>query len=670
MNVTRSEQDRPRNKVSTVPYEKSEFARTLFEENGDALLFIDPETDLVLDANSTCLRLTGFKSYELIGCTATELFRLEESQSEVERLRGAAGKTTVFHGRGGFQMRINNAPGWLAVNVTVTRLHVRPKPIALYTIRDDTERLNAITRVKQAKAELLQSEAHYRALVEKSGDGTLLLEKNGTVRYASPAVTRILGHPTLALEGRSVLEIVHPEDRPNFRDKLLEINSNPATEIPTLVRARHADERLRDLEVIGVNRLDDPNVQGIVLNFRDSTDRRRAEVEVRKQNALLRTLFNAIPDVIVQKDQNLNFTGGNAAFEYFTGIPIHDVIGKHCSEFFTQPWGERLRKLEENVIQTGQQYQTEEWVRLPDGQDILMDFVLTAIRDDDGDIVGLVLVGRDGTSRKRLEEQLRQSQKMEAVGQLAGGVAHDFNNLLTVVLGNLELARELVRGQPLDDLLKPTDKAARRAADLTSQLLGFARRTPLQFQAVDPSELIRETISLLKRTFDPRIHIESVPRPNSWWAWADGGQVTQILMNLCINARDAMPQGGRLFISSGNITLTAEQTVVGTGPKPGDYVRIRVRDTGTGMTPEVPCSSRSSRRKKPARARGWGLPWYLESCKRTKAGSSATANRATARPSTCIFPATAARRRPRITHRPPRPPRWATASVSWWPKTN
>jgi two-component system cell cycle sensor histidine kinase/response regulator CckA len=576
-----------RTKSPVIPFDESEFARTLFDENGDALLFIDPDTDLVLEANQTALRLTGFHKAELVGARATDLFRLEQGSKETDRLRGAAGKTTVFHGKGGFQLRIKPQPGWLPVTVTVTRLHVKPKTIALYTVRDDTDRRAALARARQAESEVRQSESRYRALVEKSGDGTLLLESKGAVRYVSPAVTRILGHTPLALEGRSGLEIVTNEDRPYFKDKLKEILANPGAEIPALFRAKHADGRTRDVEMVGVNRLDDDAVQGIVLNFRDVTDRRRTEGELRRQNAILKTLFNAIPDVICQKDRDERLTGGNAAFEQLAGMAIRDMLGKTFDEIFDASWAQRIRILEESVMRTGNPARQEEWIRYPDGQDVLLDMLISPVWDEDGAIAGLVVVGRDWTSRNRLEDQLRQAQKMEAVGQLAGGVAHDFNNLLTVVLGNLELARETQRGQPLDELLRPTEKAAKRAADLTSQLLGFARRAPLQFGPVDPADLIRETIGLLRRTIDPRIVIEASPRPYGWWAWADAGQVTQILMNLCLNARDAMPDGGRLFISSGNVTIEPTETPSDIGPRPGDYVRLRIRDTGTGMSAEV-----------------------------------------------------------------------------------
>ncbi|QEL14599.1 PAS domain S-box protein [Limnoglobus roseus] len=570
-----------------IPFDKPDFARALFEENGDALLFIDPETDVILEANETALRLTGLLKPELIGARATDLLRLEQGSREKDRLRGAAGKTTLFHGKGGFQMRIKDQPGWLPVTVTVTRLHVRPKTLALYTVRDDSERRIALGRAKQAETEVRQSEARYRALVEKSSDGTLIIESNGVIRYVSPAVTRILGHTPLSLEGRSCFEIIHPDDRAAAREKHNEVIANPGAEIPSLFRASHADGRWRDLEITGVNRLDDLSVQGIVLNFRDVTDRRRTEQQVRRQNALMRTLFDAIPDVICQKDREERFTGGNAAFELMIARPVREVVGKTCHEMFTAPWADRLRVTERSVLRTGNPTRVEEWVRYPDGQDVLLDILVSPMGDDDGHIVGLVIVGRDATSRKRLEDQLRQAQKMEAVGQLAGGVAHDFNNLLTVVLGNLELARELARGQVLEDLLKPTEKAAKRAAELTGQLLGFARRAPLQFQPVDPEELIRDTVTLLRHTIDPLIVIEAMPRPGGWWAWADAGQVTQILMNLCLNARDAMAGGGRLFLNNGNITIEPHEASTEVGPRPGEYVRLRVRDTGTGMPEDV-----------------------------------------------------------------------------------
>ncbi len=564
-----------------------DFASRLFEENGDALFLIEPESDCILLVNKTGLRLTGFPRHELNGCQASDLFRFDEAKTNSDPLREATEKTTLFHGQGGFLLRVRQSPGWLPVTITVTRLHAKPTTYALYTVRDDTDRRDALGRAQLAETEVRKSEARFRAMVEKSGDGILVADARGKVQYASPTLTRILGHLPAVLEGRSLFDSIHADDRAEARKKLLQSISRPGQDVVWRVRMAHASGSWRNIEMTAVSRLDNPDVNGVVFNYRDVTDRTRTEREFREQHALLRALFDSIPDVILYKNRELLFTGGNAAFEDFAAMPMSAMIGKSCVELFPYEWAAQCRVAETSALKTGKPGRLEVWVHHPSGRDVLVDWQFSPIREDSGEIIGLVAIGRDGSSRKRLEDQLRQSQKMEAVGQLAGGVAHDFNNLLTVVLGNIELAREELRGQPQDELLKSTERAARRAAELTSQLLGFARRTPLQLQPTDLGSVLRETVQLLCRTIDPRIVMEVHTRPELWAVLADPGQINQIVMNLCLNARDAMPQGGRLELSTGHVTFTPATVVANPSARPGDYVRLTVRDFGSGMSDEV-----------------------------------------------------------------------------------
>ena len=196
---------------------------------------------------------------------------------------------------------------------------------------------------------------------------------------------------------------------------------------------------------------------------------------------------------------------------------------------------------------------------------------------------GLVANVRDVTEERRLAEQFRQAQKMEALGQLAGGVAHDFNNLLTVILGNLDLVA-LPAGDPNRRRLDAVAQAVGRGASLTNALLGFARRQPLRFAPVDLAGMLTDTTALLRRTFDPRVAIATELAPDCPPVLGDAGAVQQAVVNLCLNARDAMPAGGRL-------TLSAGPTVVADPPhhpdaRPGAFVRLSVADTGTGIAPE------------------------------------------------------------------------------------
>jgi two-component system, cell cycle sensor histidine kinase and response regulator CckA len=192
------------------------------------------------------------------------------------------------------------------------------------------------------------------------------------------------------------------------------------------------------------------------------------------------------------------------------------------------------------------------------------------------------------TERRILEDHLRQAQKMEALGQMAGGVAHDFNNLLTAVLGNLSLVR-LPEGDQNRPLLIAVEQAASRAADLTRKLLGYARRNQLVFAPVEPHDALGEIVSLLRRTLDPRIKLEVYVNPNCAPVHADPTLLSQALMNLCLNARDAMPEGGSLTISAEPVELTLDDpTPVGWDDvTPGNYVRLAVADTGHGMSEAV-----------------------------------------------------------------------------------
>lgn len=209
------------------------------------------------------------------------------------------------------------------------------------------------------------------------------------------------------------------------------------------------------------------------------------------------------------------------------------------------------------------------------------------IRDSQGNVVRMVGGITDISDRMQLEEQLRQSQRLESLGQLTGGVAHDFNNLLGIIYGNLELLGEELGDRPeLQELLQSALRAGERGATLTRSLLAFSRQQPLDPHVIDPSALIEEMVSLLRRTVPENIDIRFVPT-SSWKCEADAGQLQNALLNLVVNARDAMPDGGRLTLETGNARLDEHYSASHAEVSPGEYVVIAVSDTGTGMSPEV-----------------------------------------------------------------------------------
>ncbi|MEG3178825.1 PAS domain S-box protein [Sphingomonas sp. RB3P16] len=351
---------------------------------------------------------------------------------------------------------------------------------------------------------------------------------------------------------------------------------------------------------------------GVLLNI---GVRREAESARDRITALLHTFTEAVPGVIYAKDRAGRFLVGNRGTSELLGKSPDDYIGKTDAEVLDdQDEAERLMATDRRIMESGQEQQAEEDVRLPDGTPAVWLSTKAPLRDIDGDVIGLVGSSVDITrlkraeaevrdlnrtleqrvtdaiaERERIEEALRQSQKMEAVGQLTGGLAHDFNNLLTGMMGNLELLQMRIARGRLNDIerfILAAQGAGRRAASLTQRLLAFSRRQTLDPKPTDVNRLIAGMEDLLRRTVGPTNTIEVVGAAGLWTANIDAGQLENALLNLCINARDAMPDGGRLTIETGNKWLDDRSSKERDLP-PGQYLSICVSDTGTGMSAET-----------------------------------------------------------------------------------
>src|SRR5438132_8651837 len=269
------------------------------------------------------------------------------------------------------------------------------------------------------------------------------------------------------------------------------------------------------------------------------------------------------------------------------GLSEVEIIGKTDFDFYPAHLAEKYRADDRLVLGEGKRLEQEEQ-NFSDGVLRTVRVIKTPVKDDQGKIAGVLGIFWDVTEQRALEAQLRQAQKMDAIGQLAGGVAHDFNNLLTVILGNVSL---LQAGLPKEDarreLLHATERAALRAAELTSKMLGFSRRTTLRLEPASLNYALDESVILLRRGIDPRITLHVKKCPDLWLVNADTGQINQVLMNLCLNARDAMPEGGMLTLETENVTLDESAVRLHLEAHSGEYVRLSVSDTGEGIPPDV-----------------------------------------------------------------------------------
>jgi PAS domain S-box-containing protein len=304
-----------------------------------------------------------------------------------------------------------------------------------------------------------------------------------------------------------------------------------------------------------------------------------------------RLLVEGVTDyAIFMLDPAGNVVNWNTGAERIKGYSAEEIIGRHFSLFYTEQ--DRRVGRPQQVIGTAAQtgrYEQEGWRVRKDGSLFWASAVVNAIHDSAGRLLGFAKITRDLTERRAAEERMRQAQKMEALGQLVGGVAHDFNNLLTAISTNLEtLQRRLTRGAD-DDLQRLANAALHataRAALMTSRLLAFSRHQPLEPKTVSVNSLITGMSEILRQTLGESIRMETVLAAGVWEIFIDANQLESALLNLALNSRDAMPEGGKLTVEAANIYLDEAYSAIAEVP-PGQYVGIFVSDTGTGMTPEV-----------------------------------------------------------------------------------
>jgi PAS domain S-box-containing protein len=325
-----------------------------------------------------------------------------------------------------------------------------------------------------------------------------------------------------------------------------------------------------------------------VMIQRDITDRRTAEAALRRSEALFRGIFENTSAGVSLTDRDGRFVSCNPAFAAMTGRAVREVVGLTPAEL-THPDDLDAQKAPMAELVAGKRDRfnvSKRYVR-PDGQTVWVEVSVAAVRGPGGEFEYGLGVSLNVTERRRLEEQLLHVQKMEAVGQMAGGVAHDFNNLLTAILCNLAQVR-LGEGDPHRPHLSAIEQAATRAADLTGKLLGYARRNQLVSAPVHPSDAFGETVGLLRHTLDPRIRLVVRVSDECGPVLADPTLLSQALLNLCLNARDAMPDGGTITLAAEPVEVTEADTASCPGEaRPGRFVRLSVADTGCGMTDEV-----------------------------------------------------------------------------------
>ncbi|OPY08050.1 MAG: Blue-light-activated protein [Syntrophus sp. PtaB.Bin001] len=431
-----------------------------------------------------------------------------------------------------------------------------------------------ITKLKATEAALRESEEKFRTLVENSTDAILLVDRAHRYFYVNPTVEAQTGISSEEFIGKTFEELGFPEN--------LCTQWHESTDRTFLSGKAERDEFQLPggmwIDVAQIPERDDTGqVKALIVIGRDVTENKRNE-------AMFKSLFQAAPLAIFSTDENRVITRVNDYASTTLGYSAEEMVGRnarflYCGDEDYEAAGKALYSTTSNP--------TEIRMRKKDGEAIWAIISRSYLngKDPSG---GSIVVVQDITSRKVLEEQLRQAQKMEAIGQLAGGVAHDFNNMLQAILGYTNMI--LYSLSPEDKnrrKLQEVEKAAERATALTRQLLAFSRRQVLKLVPLDMNSAVDDLLKMLRRLIGENIELSFLPDPKLWKVNADRGQMEQVIVNLCVNARDAMSDGGLLSITTHNTQLDEEYCSQNDWARPGRYVRLDITDSGCGMDPET-----------------------------------------------------------------------------------
>jgi PAS domain S-box-containing protein len=441
-----------------------------------------------------------------------------------------------------------------------------------------------ITQQKKAENELRASESRFRALIEHSREGVALCDVLGKVVFCSGSIEGILGQESPQVVGRDLMELIHAEDRPLVQAAFQRALENPAEAITaTPARMIHKDGSARTIQATLTNLLHNASVGAVVANFRDITANLQAEEALRRSEETFAKVFRSSPlSTVITSLSTGRYIDVNQAALDLSGYTRDEVIGRTAEEIkiYADPADRAL--FLQKLRQTGrvQSFQTN--LRKRDGE--IREVEISAEFIELNGSPGFMSISRDVTQAKRLEAQLRQAQKMEAVGRLAGGVAHDFNNMLAVIVGYCQLLQDRIEQvDPAQKFVQEIRKACSRAAGLTRQLLAFSRKQVLQPRVLNLNAVVNNLSRMLLRMIGEDISLVMAPATPLGSVRADLGQMEQILMNLVVNARDAMPQGGIIVIETANVDLKEDHAEHRPTVVPGPYVMLSVRDRGCGM---------------------------------------------------------------------------------------
>lgn len=550
----------------------------------DDLISIHDMNYRILWANSAFCEYTGLSLEELKGKFCYEVLKCDYSGSRnCSHYRAMMGEKTtdVEHDL------VKKGKHFL---VTALPLFEKDKMIASIHIAKD------INEIKELKKQLESKELFYTTIVENIQDIITILSPEGKIIYESPSVKKVFGYEEQELIGIDAFTLIHPEDVTSVMKVFEEGIKTPGYTAMVTYRARHKDGRYLYFQTHGINLINTPGIEGLLLVSREITDRIELQNKFEELNEFNEDILNNSPVGIIRFDDNYRLIYENPAAKRFLGVPENEVSILMNKDIRTlnEEQKDIVLPIYEEIMRGNSIDREVEYVSVYGRRSVMQVKGIPLLRNNK--YSGVLLILNDITEQKKREEEHRliqeelfQMQKIESVGKLAGGIAHDFNNILTVIGGNLDYLMTKLSCSETDivESINEVRMAAERAALLTSQLLAFSRKQVYRPRVINLNKIIKDLERMLLRLIGEHIALKLDLSPNLKMIKADPSQMDQVIINIITNARDAMPQGGQIVIKTANKNLTDEDKKIYPFVVPGEYVYLSIQDTGVGMSEEV-----------------------------------------------------------------------------------
>jgi len=528
----------------------------------------------IVEANLRAAKLVGIDRDKLIG----QLFIRFVAQDSQDIFHWHSQKIYKTGARQSCEMQLqkkSGAPHWVHLESLAVARESGPVTHWQTALLDISEQKRTEGALRLAKFSM-----------ERAADAVYWIDQQARILDVNEAASLMLGYSKDELCTMTVHDLNPDFQKKKWPEFWAETQRRGTMVLETVHRAKNG--RLIPVEV-SVNYLFYEGKEYHCAFVRDIAERRQAEEALGANERLLNNILENIPSFVFATDRQHRYILLSDDLARFYGKRKEEILGKTHHSVFSENVADAIQATNEQIMTSGIAQQFEEVMENPvSGIPRILSTNKSPLRDAKGQIYGISGIATDITEHKRLEAQFRQAQKMDAIGRLAGGVAHDFNNLLTVINGySSMLIERLAQEDPKHEMAVETLKAGERASELTKQLLAFSRKQVLLPQSLNFNESLRLISSMLNRLLGEEVTLTMDLAPDLWSINGDKGQLNQVTMNLAINARDAMPNGGKLTIATRNLSVTPEWLDHYQMMQQGDYVHVSVHDTGHGMSPET-----------------------------------------------------------------------------------